>query len=145
MKARNAPLVALALVLLALGCAALKNDMQLAETAYDEARYDEALIWLDDLEKDTPDMDVEMQARFYYLRGMTAYRLGHRNDALHYLAVAREVAGEESVTTLRPEWRQAMDRTLTELTPHDRSFRAREGSGGDEAGESTEPDPSPES
>lgn len=115
---------ALALALLA-GCSALRDDMQRAENAYDEARYDAALVWLDDLEEDTPDMDVDMRARFYYLRGMTAYRLGHRSPALHYLALAREVSGEEATGALLPEQRQTMERTLAELTPQDASFRAR--------------------
>lgn len=113
-----------ALVALA-GCAALRDDMKRAEDSYDEARYEDSLVWLDELEDSTPDMQVDMRARFYYLRGMTAYRLGHRNDALHYLALAREVAGEETSRALRPEQRQTMTRTLDELTPHDATFRAR--------------------
>lgn len=112
------------------GCAALQDDMQRAEVAYDQARYEEALVWLDDLEDDSPEMDLDMRARFYYLRGMTAYRLGHRNHALHYLAVAREVAGDPSTGALRAEQRQTMERALTELTPQDASFRAREEAAG---------------
>ena len=107
------------------GCAALRDDMKRAEDSYDQARYEDSLVWLEELEDSTPDMEVDMRARFYYLRGMTAYRLGHRDDALHYLALAREVAGEETSRALRPEQRQTMTRTLDELTPHDASFRAR--------------------
>lgn len=103
-------------VVLLVGCAALKEDMQHAETAFDAARYDESLVWLVDLEPDATDMDTQMRARFYYLRGMTAYRLGKRADALHYLALAREVAGEQN-DGLRPEWATAMTRTITELAP----------------------------
>ncbi len=68
-----------------------------------------------------------MRARCYYLRGMTEYRLGHRADALHYLAVAREVAGERG-SGLRPEWRQIMDRTLTELTPRGMDYHPADAS-----------------
>lgn len=118
--------LALSIALLgASGCAALRDDLIRAEQSYDQARYEDALVWLDDLEDDTPDMDVDMRARFYYLRGMTAYRLGHRDDALHYLALARELAGEETSRSLRPEQRQTMTRTLDELTPVDASFHAR--------------------
>ena len=122
--ARQIAMVVLSAGLLA-GCAALRDDMVRAENAYDEARYDDAMVWLVDLEQDTPDMDIDMRARFYYLRGMTAYRLGHRNPALHYLALAREVSGEEGSRALMPEQRQTMERTLAELTPQDASFRAR--------------------
>lgn len=98
------------------GCAALRDDLQRAEASYEEARYEDALVWLRDLEDDAPSMEVEMQGRYYYLRGMAEYRMGHRADALHYLAVAREVTGDGGAV-LTPQWRQIMDRTLAELTP----------------------------
>jgi hypothetical protein len=56
---------------------------------------------------------------------MTAYRLGKRDDALYYLGVAREVAGEEQSSPLGPSWHQTMTRTLDELTPDSATFRAR--------------------
>lgn len=107
------------------GCAALRDDMQRAEQSYDAARYEDALIWFRDLEPDAPSMDARMRTRYFYLRGMTEYRLGHRLQALHYLAVAREIAGEDDVG-LRPEWRQIMDRTLAELTPRTMTHRPPE-------------------
>lgn len=107
------------------GCAAIREDMQRAEASYEAARYEDTLVWLRDLEDDAPSMDLTLRARYFYLRGMTEYRLGNRSDALHYLAVAREVASEEGAD-LRPEWRQIMERTLQELTPRDRSHRPPE-------------------
>lgn len=104
------------------GCAAIADDMHRAEQSYETARYENTLIWLRDLEDDAPGMDVEMRARYYYLRGMTEYRLGHRADALHYLAVAREITSDGGAG-LRPEWRQIMERTLTELTPTGMGWR----------------------
>ena len=106
----------LALAFALTGCAALTEDMRRAEASYDAARYEDALVWLVDLEADAPAMGLELRARYFYLRGVTEYRLGHRRDALHYLAVAREVSGDDGAG-LRPEWRQIMDRTLEELTP----------------------------
>ena len=113
-----------AVVLAASGCASLRDDMARAEEAYTATRYDHALVWLEDLESSSPDMPLEMRARFYYLRGMTAYRLQDRDDALHYLGVAREVGGDDE-EALPAEWRATLDRTLTELIPEDASFRAR--------------------
>ena len=98
------------------GCAAVSDDMRRAEQTYETARYENTLIWLRDLESEAPGMDLEMRARYYYLRGMTEYRLGHRADALHYLAITREIASDGGAG-LRPEWQQIMERTLTELTP----------------------------
>jgi hypothetical protein len=118
-------LFVIASLVLAGGCAALQTEMVFAENAYDEAHYDDALVWLSDIEDDVPDMDDEMRARFYFVRGMTAYRLGKRDDALYYLGVAREVAGEEQSSPLGPSWHQTMTRTLDELTPESATFRAR--------------------
>lgn len=121
----------------ALGCAAVRDDMQRAEVSYEAARYEDTLVWLRDLEDDAPAMDVEMRARYFYLRGMTEYRLGRRSDALHYLAIAREVAGDQG-SGLRPEWRQIMDTTLAELTPRGMSHRPPEAGAAAEATESAE-------
>ncbi|MEM9192821.1 MAG: hypothetical protein AAGF12_26840 [Myxococcota bacterium] len=119
--------MAVAFGLVALGgCAALSSDMKQAETAYEAARYDDAVTWLRDLEDDTPDMSESMRARFFFLRGMTAFRLGERDEALYYLAVTREVAGDAGGSDpLGPGWRQVLDRTLTELVPDSATFRAR--------------------
>lgn len=101
------------------GCAAVADEMRRAEASYEQARYQNTLIWLTDLEDDAPGMDQEMRVRYFYLRGMTEYRLGHRQNALHYLAVAREIAGDQGAG-LPAQWRQIMDTTLTELTPRGR-------------------------
>jgi len=106
------------------GCASLRDDMQHAETAFDAARYDESQVWLTDLERHAPEMDAEQRSRFYYMRGMTAYRLRHRADALHYLALAREVSGPRNMG-LRPEWVTAMTRAIDDLAP--------DGAGGEES------------
>jgi hypothetical protein len=90
--------------------------MQRAQESYLQARYEDSLTWLTDLEDDAPSMDPELRARYFYLRGMTEYRLGHRANALHYLAVAREVAGERGEGLLE-DWVPLLDRTLEELTP----------------------------
>lgn len=117
-------LLALGLVVGLSACASLRDDMSRAEAAYDASDYETSQVWLTDLETQAHDMDLTMQSRFYYLRGMTAYRLGKRNDALHFLALAREVAGPRN-EGLRPEWTQQMTRALTDLTPNDASFNAR--------------------
>lgn len=129
---------ALALILSILSlaaCGQLREDLRKAEADYDAARYENALVWLDDLERDTPAMDEQMRARFYYLRGMTAYRLNRRTDALHYLALAREVAGEQG-TGLREQWRSALEGTLEELTPTTATHVARPAPDADESSSS---------
>lgn len=106
--------VALACSLLMFGCAALRDDLRRAEAAFGEARYENAQVWLNDLEPSVPEMDRELRARFYYLAGMTAFRMGQRDKARHYLALSREEAGDVGVG-LTPEWRATLASTLNEL------------------------------
>ncbi len=107
------------------GCAALDSEMASARTAYAQARYEQANVWLDDLEDDQGDMDPSMRADFLYLRGMTAFRLGHRTEAFHALAVAREV-DEQGQGLLEESERETMTNALAELVPNTATFRARE-------------------
>jgi hypothetical protein len=116
----------------AAGCGALASELHTAEVRYDEARYDEALVWLGDLEDDLPDMDADEQARFYFLRGMTAYRVGDRDEALHYLALAREVT-EGTDAALPEAWQPQLVSTLDELMPDSATFHARPEASAEEA------------
>lgn len=110
------PLLALSSFVVVLGCAATASEMRRAEDAYDQARFDHARTWLIDLEDDAPAMSVPMRARYFYLRGMSEYRLGHRLDALHYLEVAKEIVGDDQ-RLLEQEQRELLERTLAELEP----------------------------
>lgn len=119
---RLAPLLLFALSLV--GCAQLSEEMRTIETGYQEARYEDVIAWLDDIEHDLPHMDPPERARFYYLRGMSAHRLGQHDDALYYLALAREMAGDEG-RGLREPWKAQLRDTLTELTPEGATHHAR--------------------
>ena len=99
-------------------CAALHDDMERAEGSFELARYEDSVVWLDELEVQKPSMDQDMRAKFYYLRGMAAFRLGNRPDALHYLALAREVAGPRN-QGLRSEWSANLRRTIAEILPEE--------------------------
>lgn len=105
-------------------CTVLSTELETATALYDDAEYEAALRWLDQLEAESTSMTRTQQARFYYLRGMTAYRLGQRQDALHFLAVA-QVAADSEGAALRPERRNILERTLHELTPTTATSHAR--------------------
>jgi hypothetical protein len=113
------------------GCAAVREDLRRAEVAFDEARYENAEVWLESLEGDVPSMEREMRSRYYYLRGVSAYRLGDKSAARHFLALCREEAmhGEASGLGLRTEWRSSLEKLLAELDPNSRRANAA----GDEA------------
>ncbi|MCS6799068.1 MAG: hypothetical protein NZ898_11155 [Myxococcota bacterium] len=109
------------------GCATLRDELRYAEDAHARAHYDHAQVWLAALEEDVPEMTPGQRASYFYLRGMTAFRLGRRADALHYLALARETSGEPGQPgALREDWRTSMERTLAELTPQDATHRPRQ-------------------
>jgi len=102
----------------------LGQQLSTAQKLYADARYEEALEWLVELEPDAAEMDERELAGFYYLRGMTAYRLAQRDDALHFLALA-EAAASRGPRLLSQSRRVVMERTLDELVPHDATPHAR--------------------
>ncbi len=106
-------------------CAAIRDDMRRAEAAFDEARYEQVEVWLEGLEPSVPDMDRPTRARFYYLRGIAAFRLGNARAARHYLALCREEA-EQHGLGLRSEWRVNLAKLLAEI-----DVNAQDASGGE--------------
>ena len=117
------------------GCAALSDDLRRAEAAYSAARYEHAMTWLVELDPSIPQMEVEERARYFFMRGMSAYRLGDRREALHYLALSREIAGPEA-QALRSDWRQAIERTIAELEAENTASTRPASDEADEANES---------
>ena len=107
-----------------LGCSALSDDLERARLLYKEAHYEAGTEWLVELESMTGTMTSVQRASFYYLRGMTAYRLGQRQDALHYLALAAELQRRDA-ELVRRQWRPVLARTLAELTPTGATHHAR--------------------
>ena len=97
-----------------LGCAGLHEDLRRAQLAYESAAFEDALVWLSAVEPEVGQAPREERARYYYLRGMTSYRIGHRPDALHYLALALMEAGEEGLG-LYPRWADTLQHTLEQL------------------------------
>jgi hypothetical protein len=108
----------------AIGCTSIASELHTAQLLYKDARYEDAQIWLGELQVEASSMPPPELARFYYLRGMTAFRLGQREDALHYLALADQLNTEDP-QRLPGNWRAVMERTLQEITPTSASPHAR--------------------
>lgn len=108
--------------------------MRRAETAFDEARYENAEVWLASLEQDVPSMEREMRSRYYYLRGVTAYRLGDKISARHLLALCREESaqGDAIGLGLRTEWRASLEKLLAELDTKSRQRPSSPATAGEE-------------
>jgi hypothetical protein len=99
---------------LTVGCAGLSDDLRRARRSYASAAYEDALTWLVAVEGDIPAATTAQRAGWHYLRGMTEYRLGHRREARHYLALAHVIAGDRG-EGLQPQWRRTLAITLSEL------------------------------
>jgi hypothetical protein len=103
------------LVCLTCACTSLGDEVRRAEQAFTEARYEDAEAWLSDLEPSLGKMSTPLRARYYYLAGMSAYRIGERAQARHALALCRE----ELATTaeqLPPAWMHNLQTALDELS-----------------------------
>ena len=97
-----------------LGCTSMAGDLLRAERAFTGARYEEAELWLDELSGSVARMQTAERARYYYLAGMSAHRIGKRVPARHALALCREEL--QRVPGALPEsWRRNLVLALSEL------------------------------
>jgi len=120
---RTAPLV-IGLLLLANACTTAASELRASQALYKDARYEACQRYLEALELEAETMNDRDLTRFYYLRGMTAFRLGQADDALHYLALAAALTDEDALR-LPEAWLPIMRRTLEQVTPSTASPHAR--------------------
>jgi hypothetical protein len=66
------------------------------------------------MERDYARLTPEERARYAYLRGMTEYRLGHLNEARHWLALA-DASERLAPESLSGDWKTRLGETLGEL------------------------------
>jgi len=95
-----------------LACTGLSDDLRRAETAFSQARYEDVEVWLDALAGDVARMQPAQRTLYYYLAGMSAYRIGARERARHALALCREelaLAGTELPATYVRNMHAALD------------------------------------
>lgn len=110
---RRAALVVLT-ILFASGCATYHDDLVRGERAFEDNQHEQALAIFRSLELETSHLDAPERARYYYLRGMTDYRVGYKADARHWLMLAQ--ASEKATPgTLPDDWKQRMGDAMNEL------------------------------
>jgi hypothetical protein len=102
------------LALLLAACVTYREDLNRGQRLYDESQYERALAIFRVLEADQDSLAPPDRARYFYLRGMTDYRLGFRRDARHWLALAK-ASEHEHPGGLAPEWRDRIEKYLGEL------------------------------
>jgi hypothetical protein len=109
----------------ALGCASQSDALARGQRYYEDNQYERALALWRDLDRRGARFSAAERARYAYFRGMTDYRLGYRDDARHWLAIAR-AADAARPGGLDTAWLERLDGALTDLgrTP------SRSGGGG---------------
>jgi hypothetical protein len=95
-------------------CTTYRDQLVRGQNAFEQNEHERTLGLLRALEPDVANLSLPEQARYAYLRGMTDYRIGHRNDARHWLAIAR--AHDDTSPGLLPaDWKTRMMEALDEL------------------------------
>jgi hypothetical protein len=102
--------------MLGVACTSLKDDLRRAESAYADARYEEAEAWVDALARDAISFEPTQRAKYYYVAGMTHLRLGDGVRARHELALCAAQAELAPGVVSAPLYEQLL-RTLAELPP----------------------------
>jgi len=110
---RNA-LAVFALASLLAACATYREQLVRTQQAFDANDHDRTMALLRDLEPDLTRLPTSEQAHYAYLRGMTDYRVGHRQDARHWLALAKAF-DEASPGTLPADWKHRTNEALEEM------------------------------
>jgi hypothetical protein len=95
-------------------CAGHSDAIERGQRYYEDNQYERALALWRDLDRRDATLPPAERARFAYFRGMTDYRLGFRDDARHWLAIAkaRDVDGSAG---LGATWRERLDGALADL------------------------------
>lgn len=116
---RNAPALAVALVAPALStsltaCSTYRDELLRSQQSFDQNQHERALALLRALEPNATRLSLGEQAQYAYLRGMSDYRIGYRNDARHWLSIAK-AHEDASQGTLPAEWTARMNEALEEM------------------------------
>ena len=112
---RLAPLIAVAVACASLaGCNTYRDELARSQRAFEQNDHERALALLRELERDMTRLATSEQAHYAYLRGMTDYRIGHRSDARHWLAIAHAY-DERTPGILPTDWSARTTVALREL------------------------------
>jgi hypothetical protein len=113
-RASRGPLIPLALALVLAGCNTYREELLRSQHAFEQNQHERALGLLRDLEDDVPRLSMPEHAQYAYLRGMTDYRMNQRNDARHWLSIAKAY-DDNSPGVLPTDWKARMKDALDEM------------------------------
>ncbi len=96
------------------GCTTYRDELVRAQNAYEANEHEKALALERAIEPNAPYLNASERTRYFYLRGMTDFRIGYRGEARHYLAIARAME-VENPGALPADWKNRMDETLSTI------------------------------
>jgi hypothetical protein len=95
-------------------CSGQRDALVRGQHYYEDNQYERALALWRELARHEDVLTEAESTRYAYLRGMTDYRLGFRDDARHWLAIAK--AGEQRHPgDLDVQWISRLDGALSDL------------------------------
>ena len=98
----------------AAGCQTYSAELQRGQGYYEQYQYELALSLWRHLEAESGSLDEREQVRYFYLRGMTDYRLEYRDHARFWLSLA-EQRGTSLPGALHAAEKQRMVHALEDL------------------------------
>lgn len=120
---------------LSVACSNYRDQLQRGQGYYEQNQYEAALAIWRNLEPDQSALTRPQMVRYCYLRGMTDFRLGYRDDARYWLGLAKAAipAGEPA---LQPDEAKRLEETLAELNADVYGLVEHEPEGGETLGDS---------
>lgn len=109
-----------------LGCSAAQGTLARGQGYYEDNRFEQALSVWRELARTEPELSPEDRARYAYLRGMTDYRLGFRDEARHWLGLAKARQARHP-GGMAPTWMTRLEAALDDLNREIFGIRAASG------------------
>lgn len=96
-------------------CSNYADMLRRGQGYYEHNEYERALAVWRHLEADRDSLTAEGRVRYYYLRGMTDFRLGYRAEARYWLGLA-QASRSSSKSALNEDEGKRLDETLAGLS-----------------------------
>lgn len=121
--------------LLGSGCQNYRDQLQRGQGYYEQNQYEAALAIWRNLEPDQSALTRPEMVRYCYLRGMTDFRLGYRDEARYWLGLAK-AAKTSGTPALAPDEEKRLEETLGELNAEVFGQESKEAPGAEALGDS---------
>ena len=95
-------------------CVTYQEELNRGQRHFQGNEYEQALAIWRVLERDVDSLSPGDRARYAYFRGMTDYRMSLRDDARHWLALARAY-DQATPGGIEDAWRERMKEALKDL------------------------------